>query len=78
MKIFSHECRSIGADILIDDNPQYAMECAQHGIEVLLFDHKNSYPWSKTSDGPVHPLITRVQDWDEVQVNLLARAYDKR
>ncbi|MCO5604305.1 hypothetical protein L7F22_058470 [Adiantum nelumboides] len=74
----SEICRSIGAEVLIDDNPRYAVECAQHNIEVLLFDHNNSYPWSKTSDGPMHPLITRVQSWEDVESSLLARAYEKR
>lgn len=74
----SEICRSIGADILIDDNPRYAVECASRGIEVLLFDYNNSYPWSKTSDGPVHPLITRVQTWDEVEGFLFERSYERR
>lgn len=74
----SEICRSIGAQVLIDDNPRYAVECAQHDIEVLLFDYNNSYPWSKTPDGPVHPLITRVQSWQEVEFSLLACAYEKR
>eukprot|EP00245_Coleochaete_scutata_P010577 TRINITY_DN3742_c0_g1_i1.p1 TRINITY_DN3742_c0_g1~~TRINITY_DN3742_c0_g1_i1.p1 ORF type:complete len:410 (+),score=60.99 TRINITY_DN3742_c0_g1_i1:138-1367(+) len=69
----SEICKSLGVEILIDDNPKYALECAEHGIEVLLFDWKDSYPWSKTDDGPVHPLITRVQDWVEVEEVLLAR-----
>ncbi|MCO5592655.1 hypothetical protein L7F22_046661 [Adiantum nelumboides] len=74
----SEICRSIGAEVLVDDNPRYAVECAQHNIEVLLFDHNNSYPWSKTSDGPMHPLITRVQSWEDVESSLLARAFEKR
>lgn len=74
----SEICRSIGAEILIDDNPRYAVECAQQDIEVLLFDYNYGYPWSKTVDGPVHPLITRVQSWQEVELSLLARAGEKR
>ncbi|KAJ7289976.1 hypothetical protein O6H91_10G104000 [Diphasiastrum complanatum] len=70
----SEICRSMGVDILIDDNPRYAVECAEHGIEVLLFDFKESYPWSRTPDGPVHPLITRVRDWMEVELALHARS----
>ncbi|KAG6540820.1 hypothetical protein Mapa_017798 [Marchantia paleacea] len=69
----SEICRSLGAHILIDDNPRYAMECAECGIEVLLFDFHGSYPWSKTPCGPQHPLITRVKDWKEVERALLAR-----
>ena len=52
-------CRSIGAEVLIDDNPSYAVECAQAGIHVLLYDWDHSYPWSKTAEGPTHDLITR-------------------
>eukprot|EP00250_Pteridium_aquilinum_P012833 c20973_g1_i1 orf=837-1901(+) len=74
----SEICRSIGAEILIDDNPRYAVECAQQGIEVLLFDYNYSYPWSKTLDGPVHPLITRVESWQDIELRLLARADLKR
>ncbi len=44
-------CRDIGATVLIDDNPRYAVECASAGIDVLLYDWNDSYPWSKTADG---------------------------
>lgn len=44
-------CRQIGADVLIDDNPTYAYDCAQHGINVLLYDWEGAYPWSKLPDG---------------------------
>lgn len=65
----SQMCRELGAEILIDDNPRYAMECADQGIQVLLFDWLLQYPWSKTAGGgPHHPLITRVRDWREVEV----------
>ena len=43
--------RDIGASVLIDDNPRYAVECATAGIDVLLYDWNLSYPWSKTDDG---------------------------
>ena len=39
--------RSIGASILIDDNTGYAVECAEAGIDVLLYDWNMKYPWSK-------------------------------
>ena len=44
-------CRELGVDILIDDNPVYAVECAEAGINVLLYDWQLTYPWSKTLDG---------------------------
>jgi len=31
-------CRELGAKVLIDDNPIYAVECANAGINVLLYD----------------------------------------
>jgi len=63
----SEICKEIGAHVLIDDNPWYALECAAAGIHVLLYDWKNGYPWSKTEDGPQHANITRVRDWEEVE-----------
>jgi len=63
----SEICQTVGAHVLIDDNPNYAIECATAGISVLLYDWKNGYPWSKIADEPVHDRITRVADWDEVE-----------
>ena len=37
--------------MLVDDNPRYAVECAEAGIDVLLYDWHLSYPWSKTANG---------------------------
>lgn len=37
--------------MLIDDNPVYAAECAEAGLQVLLYDWQTGYPWSKTADG---------------------------
>lgn len=71
----SEICRSFGAQILIDDNPRYAVECAENGIEVLLFDYHNSYPWCKISDVSLHPLITKVHNWQEVKQHLVARIF---
>ncbi|XP_028786898.1 uncharacterized protein LOC114742851 isoform X2 [Neltuma alba] len=71
----SEICRSLGAKVLIDDNPRYAVECAEAGIRVLLFDYQNSYPWCNTDVADGHPLITRVTNWQQVQqqfVSLLA------
>ncbi|KAI8027202.1 hypothetical protein LOK49_LG02G01117 [Camellia lanceoleosa] len=62
-------CRSLGAKVLIDDNPRYAMECAEVGIRVLLFDYENSYPWCKIEFINQHPLVTKVNSWDEWSIN---------
>ncbi|XP_078157715.1 haloacid dehalogenase-like hydrolase (HAD) superfamily protein isoform X1 [Carex rostrata] len=66
----SEICRSLGAKFLIDDNPRYALECAEVGIKVLLFDYHNSYPWCKTGVAESHPLVTKVHNWQEVEQKL--------
>lgn len=63
----SEICKSIGAHVLIDDNPSYAVECASAGINVLLYDWQSGYPWSKLPQGAAHPLIQVVKDWEEVE-----------
>eukprot|EP00850_Spirogloea_muscicola_P004966 SM000022S07180 [mRNA] locus=s22:301528:302998:- [translate_table: standard] len=67
-------CKSLGIDVIIDDNPRYAVECAEHGIRALLFDWNLDYAWSKTECGPQHPLIGRVKDWAEVEHALHVQA----
>ncbi|EOA16925.1 hypothetical protein CARUB_v10005149mg [Capsella rubella] len=73
----SEICRSFGAEILIDDNPRYAEECANIGMKVLLFDYENSYPWSKTESVDRHPLVTRVHSWEEVEQQILSLVVSK-
>lgn len=68
----SEICRSINATVLIDDNPRYAIECAEAGIRVLLFDYENSYPWSKTNSADEHPLVIKVKNWEEVEQQLMS------
>lgn len=43
----SDMCLDVGADILIDDNPRYAYECATKGMDVLLYNWKHQYPWAQ-------------------------------
>ncbi|KAH0936012.1 hypothetical protein HID58_013129 [Brassica napus] len=73
----SEICRSFGAEVLIDDNPRYAEECANIGMKVLLFDYENSYPWSKTESVDRHPLVTRVHNWEEVEQQILSLVVSK-
>ncbi|XP_039145255.1 uncharacterized protein LOC120282500 [Dioscorea cayenensis subsp. rotundata] len=68
----SEICRSLGAQVLIDDNPQFALECAEAGTKVLLFDYDNSYPWCKSGTAASHPQVTIVQNWREVKQHLLS------
>ncbi|XP_022929499.1 uncharacterized protein LOC111436047 [Cucurbita moschata] len=63
-------CKSLGATVLIDDNPRYAIECAKAGIRVLLFDYENSYPWCKTETEDLPPLVTKVYNWEDVEKQL--------
>ncbi|KAK7328630.1 hypothetical protein VNO77_22744 [Canavalia gladiata] len=68
----SEICRSLNAKVLIDDNPRYAIECAEAGIRVLLFDYENSYPWSKTESADQHALVHKVKNWEEVERQLMS------
>ncbi|KAM0952449.1 putative 5'(3')-deoxyribonucleotidase, HAD superfamily [Dioscorea sansibarensis] len=68
----SEICRSLGAQVLIDDNPGFALDCAEAGTKVLLFNHDNSYPWCKLSSVASHPQVTMVHDWREVEQHLLS------
>ncbi|XP_031256051.1 uncharacterized protein LOC116118524 [Pistacia vera] len=68
----SEICRYLGAKILIDDNPKYAIECADAGMRVLLFDYENSYPWCKTQAIDQHPLVTKVNNWEEVEQQIVS------
>lgn len=51
-------CKEFGISLLLDDNAHYALECANSGIKVILFDK----PWNKKAE---HPNITRVKNWPE-------------
>lgn len=59
----SEMCKAIHADILIDDAPSYALECAESGMKVFLFDLDGEYNWNKPT--PLHENITRVHSWNE-------------
>jgi uncharacterized HAD superfamily protein len=63
-------CREVGASVLVDDNPVYARECAEAGIDVLQF---GAYPWNRNVHA--HPRITLVRSWleAEVRVNVAAQ-----
>jgi uncharacterized HAD superfamily protein len=59
-------CRSLHADVLIEDNLHHATTVAECGIAVLLF---GNYPWNESEHLPAN--IQRVQDWREVARVLL-------
>lgn len=68
----SEICKSIGAQVLIDDNPAYAQECAEEGLQVLLYDWDGDYPWSKLPKQVTSPNILVVRNWSEVESGLLS------
>lgn len=51
-------CQSLGVNLLIDDCLEYALDCAQADISVMLF---GNYPWNQARALPSQ--ITRVNDW---------------
>lgn len=56
----SDHCQRLGIDLLIEDCLDYATECAEKNIEVLLYD----WPWNQTKKLPKN--VTRVKSWDEI------------
>lgn len=57
-------CRKIGATVLIEDGPENALDVADGGIRVFLFDR----PWNRDVE---HHNITRVHSWSQI-IELLA------
>lgn len=55
----SEICLSTGIETLVEDGLEYALDCAEQGISVLLFD----YPWNRKQHDPS---IRRVYSWKEV------------
>lgn len=51
-------CKEKEINLIIEDNGKYALECAESGIPVILFDQ----PWNKKIS---HSLIKRVYDWPQ-------------
>jgi uncharacterized HAD superfamily protein len=57
-------CLDERLDLLIEDTPRTALECADAGIYVLLFNQ----PWNQKCSR--HPNIKRVRSWDEVVLSI--------
>jgi uncharacterized HAD superfamily protein len=53
-------CTRLGVELILDDCLEIALECAQEGIRVLLYNA----PWNQVSSLPEG--ITRVFSWDEI------------
>lgn len=52
-------CKELRIPILLEDSAKYALECANAGIKVILFNRR----WNK---GFQHANVTRVLGWGEV------------
>jgi uncharacterized HAD superfamily protein len=61
-------CRQIGAVLLIDDSLKHVSECAEEGIEGILF---GDYPWNQADQLPSG--VTRCKDWPAVREYLNER-----
>lgn len=53
-------CEKYGADMLIDDSLDYALECVAPHRKILLFNN----PWNQHEELPIG--ITRVHSWEEI------------
>jgi len=58
-------CFDLDISLLIDDSLEYAIQCANMGLEALLF---GNFPWNQNGQ---HKNITRVKDWIKVKEELL-------
>ncbi|MDP4000458.1 MAG: hypothetical protein Q8Q11_03490 [bacterium] len=56
----SQVCRDLGVDLMIEDNPEYAADCASHGIPVLLLEA----PWNRSAEIPEG--VIPVGSWPEI------------
>ena len=53
-------CKDLNVDLMIEDDPKYAEDCALKGINVLLLDK----PWNQNCIE--HENIIRVKNWKEI------------
>ncbi|CAO3593717.1 unnamed protein product [Absidia cylindrospora] len=57
-------CHEIGVDVLIDHQLEHCVECAQAGVDVLLYDRKGQYKWNHQQLST--PNIHRVTTWRDI------------
>lgn len=55
-------CKQIGAEIIIEDNLDNAVECAKNWIKAYLIDK----PWNQWFDPKIHKGVTKVNSWKEI------------
>ena len=63
-------CKSLGAQILIDDSESHSIECAKNGIRVFLIDK----PWNRKIE---NDNIIRVKNWKEINERILPKILNK-
>lgn len=56
-------CKRLNAKIIIEDDLEHAIDCADNGIIAMLLDR----PWNR---GVEHENIIRVNSWDEIVKNI--------
>mgnify|MGYP000159184464 CR=1 FL=1 len=52
-------CKDLGVKVIIEDNLEYSLNCAEKGFDVILLDK----PWNK---GVEHENIVRCFNWSEI------------
>lgn len=65
----SHICKKLNVDVMVDDCLEYATECSDENIPVLLLNR----PWNQSEKLPKN--VTRVKDWREALRRI--NAYEK-
>lgn len=61
----SEVCLKSGHRTLIEDNLDYADECAEKDIKVFLLNH----PYNQCNS--LHPNVTRINDWEDLTKHLI-------
>lgn len=53
-------CNDFGIRVIVEDNPDYALDCAEKGVMVFLIDK----PWNKNHKE--HENIIKIKTWEEI------------
>jgi len=57
-------CKNLGIKFMVEDNAEYAYDCAKKGIKTFLLDK----PWNK--DYVSHRNLIKIKNWSEILENL--------
>lgn len=69
----SELCEEIGAKLLIDDNVLYTKDCAEKGIQTILF---GKYPWHVNLN-ELHESTVHAHHWKDVEELILKKSFLK-